>query len=117
MISEKISKVMDKAELVKEEKGAATPSDIDRLYNFYLPKTIDVLSQYRNMFSSGLPPKSVAGLREDVLSAIKTSTDVYDNVLQSLFQSEILDLYTDMEVLQNMFAMEGLLASDFDIKV
>lgn len=42
---------------------------------FYLPKTIAVLGQYRNLFTAGLPAKDVARLRSDVLDDIKISTD------------------------------------------
>ena len=115
-LENKISKVMDKADQVRAEEGDSAPSDIDMLYDYYLPKTIKVLEQYRNIFSSGLPPRSVASLREEVLGAIRTSTDVYDNILKSLFQSDILDLYSEMKALQNMFGIQGLLGSDFEVE-
>ena len=115
-LENKITKVMNKADQMKAEEGDSAPSDIDKLYDYYLPKTIKVLEQYRNIFSSGLPPRSVESLKNDVLDAIKTSTDVYDNILQILFKSDILDLYSEMKALQTMFGMQGLLGSDFDVE-
>lgn len=115
-LENKINKVIDKAELIKAEEGDSATSEIDKLYEYYLPKTIAVLGQYKNIFSSGLPPKSVEKLREDMLDAIETSTNVYNNILQSLFQSDILDLYSEMKALRLMFGINGLLDSDFDVK-
>ena len=58
----------------------------------------------------------MAQLREDLLSAIDKSNEVYNNILASLYERDILELTSEMEALKAMFAREGLLNSDFDIK-
>lgn len=114
-LEDRMTKVMRWADkMIAESEDGGT--EIHRLYDFYLPKTITVLGQYRNLFTAGLPVKDVARLRADVLDDIKTSTDVYDNLLSDFMQSDILDLYTEMKALQLMFGMNGLLNSDFDIQ-
>ena len=114
-LEDKMTKVMSWADkMIEESEDGGT--EIYRLYDFYLPKTIAVLGQYRNLFTSGLPPKDVAKLRDDVLDDIKTSTDVYDNLLSDLMQSDILDLYSEMKALQLMFGINGLLNSDFKVE-
>lgn len=118
-LEDKMTKVMDKAAEIMEEERAAgyVETRIRKLYDSYLPKTIEVLEQYRNIFSSGLPAKSIAGLREDVLGAIDKSNQVYDNILESLYERDMLELFSEMKALQAMFAFEGLLDSDFDVKL
>ena len=114
-LEDKMTKVMRRADkMIEDSEDGGT--EIQRLYDFYLPKTITVLGQYRNLFSSGLPQKDVARLRADVLDDIRTSTEVYDNLLHDLMQSDMLDLYAEMKALQLMFGINGLLSSDFEIE-
>ena len=116
-LEEKMTKVMDKADQVmREDSWESETTLVRKLYDFYLPKTISVLEQYKNIFSSGLPSKNVQQLRADLLSAIETSNEVYNNILISLYERDILELTSEMKALQAMFAREGLLNSDFDIK-
>lgn len=113
----KMSKVIEKTEeIIDEDNTEITNTTIRRLYSVYLPKTISVLEQYKNIFSSGLPPKNVEDLRKDLLEAIDKSGEVYNNVLTSLYEKDMMELSVEMEVLKTMFAMSGLLDSDFDIK-
>lgn len=113
----KMTKVMDKAdEVMMEDNWESEITLIRKLYDLYLPKTISVLEQYKNIFSSGLPAKNVAQLREDLLAVIDKSNEVYNNILASLYERDILELTSEMETLKAIFAREGLLNSDFDIK-
>lgn len=117
-LESKMSKVMKKAdELIDEETDGYIETRIRKLYEFYLPKTIEVMEQYKNIFTSGLPPKSVEKIREDVLGAIDKSNQVYNNILESLYERDMLELFSEMKALQTMFAIEGLLNSDFDVKL
>lgn len=115
----KMSKVIEKSEeMIDDETNTdTTNTTIRRLYSYYLPKTISVLEQYKNIFSSGLPPKNVEELRQDLLDAIDKSEEVYDNVLTDLYEKDIMELEIEMEVLKTMFALSGLMDSDFDVKV
>ena len=112
----KMTKVINKAnELVDEDNWENVTVLINKLYDFYLPKTIFVLEKYENIFSSGLPAESVKRLREELFSAIDKSAEVYNNILISLYERDILELTSEMKALQAMFAREGLLNSDFDL--
>ena len=112
-----MTKVMNKADELEGEENWDNVTDLVRkLYDFYLPKTISVLEQYKNIFSSGLPAKSVKQLREELLAAIDKSNEVYNNILTSLYERDMMELSAEMQALQAMFAMEGLLDSDFDVK-
>ena len=119
LLEDKMTKVIDKADEIMEEESAEgyIETRIRKLYKFYLPKTIEVLEQYRNIFSSGLPAKSIANLREDVLGAIEKSNQVYNNILESLYERDMMELFSEMKALQAMFALEGLLDSDFDVRL
>ena len=115
-LESKITNVMERATELSDEKTWSTvTSEIRRLYDFYLPTTMDVMDQYRNIFSSGLPPASVAKLREEFLGTIQNSIDVYDNILTDLYRDDMLELEAELNALQTMFAVNGLVDSDFDV--
>lgn len=116
-LEEKITKVMERAAELSDEKTWNTvTSEIRRLYDFYLPLTMDVMDQYRNIFSSGLPPASVAKLREEFLDTIQNSIDVYDNILTDLYRDDMMELEAELNALKTMFAVNGLMESDFKIQ-
>lgn len=116
-LEDKMSKVIEKSkEMIDDENLNNTTNLIRRLHMVYLPKTISVLEQYKNIFSSGLPSKDVEDLRNGLLEAIGKSEEVYNNVLTSLYEKDMMELSVEMEVLKTMFALSGLLDSDFDIK-
>lgn len=86
-------------------------------HSTYLPKTISVLEQYEDIYSGGLPIEKAESLRTDLIEAINKSDQVYNNVLISLYEKDMMELKAEMEALKTMFALSGLLDSDFDVKV
>jgi hypothetical protein len=76
-----------------------------------------MIDHYREIFSEVIPAESIDQLRTDALEAIDKSNEVYDNILASLFERDMLELYSEMKALQTMFAIAGLTNSDFDVKL
>ena len=113
----KMAKVIAKAEeMIDEDNSDAINERIQKLYSTYLPKTISVLEQYQDIFDGGLPDEEVESLRVNLLETINKSEQVYNNVLISLYEKDMLELTAEMEALKTMFALSGLLDSDFDVK-
>lgn len=70
-----------------------------------------------NIYKAGdLVEASVGKLRDDVLETLEKSNEVYNNILEDLYLSDMLELRSELDALQTMFAINGLLDSDFDIK-
>ena len=112
----KMTKVIDKAEqMIDEDNPESVNEKISKLHEIYLPKTINVLEQYEDIFTSGLPADSLGKQRADLLEAISKSEQVYNNILISLYEKDMLELSSEMKALKTMFALSGLLDSDFDI--
>lgn len=114
----KMAKVIAKSEemIDDEDNSDAINERIHKLYSTYLPKTISVLEQYEDIFSGGLPSEEAESLRTDLIEAINKSDQVYNNVLISLYEKDMMELKVEMEALKTMFALSGLLDSDFEIK-
>ena len=113
---------MDKVKLKAEQLAAADDTSdhvretLRKLDDEYIPNTNAMIERYRNIFSEAIPKENIEQLRTDALEAIDSSKDVYENILASLFERDVLELYSEMKALQTMFALAGLTNSDFDVK-
>ena len=114
----RMRKVRDKAAQLSESDDATqhVKNTLEKLDTLYIPKTNELIDHYRDIFSEIIPNDDLEQLRNDALEAIDKSKDVYDNILASLFESDMLDLYAEMKALQAMFKIAGLTDSDFDIE-
>ena len=115
----RMDKVRAKAEQLSDADDTSNHirSTIDKLDNVYIPSTAAMIAHYREIFSEAIPAENVEQLRNDALVAIDKSNEVYDNILASLFERDMLELYSEMKALQTMFAIAGLTNSDFDVKL
>ena len=52
----------------------------------------------------------------EIKGILNTCATAYGSIVDKLYKSEDEDTLIDMEVLQQIFAREGLLGSDFDIE-
>ena len=111
--------VRDKAEQLAhaDDTSEHVLSTIRKLDEEYLPKTRAMIAHYRDIFSEAILAENIEQLRTDALAAIDKSNEVYDNILASLFEQDMLELYSEMKALQTMFALAGLTNSDFDVKL
>lgn len=81
---------------------------IRRFLNYYLPTTLKLLNTYHRMDATGVEGSNIDGTKgriEDIMSTICTA---FDHQLDALYGQEALDISTDIDVLEQMLAREGL---------
>ena len=76
--------------------------------NYYLPTTLKLLNAYDRMSSQGVEGQNISGTMERVESMMSTIVTAFERQLESLFGDQALDISTDITVLENMMAREGL---------
>lgn len=91
---------------VAEQPGKAP--QIRRFMDYYLPTTLKMLSGYSKMNE-----RNVTGTRADATrKQIEDATDVvvkaFKKQLNNLYQDDILDISTDVEVLETLLKSDGL---------
>ena len=89
------------------EKPAKLPQ-IRRFLNYYLPTTLKLLNAYDRMGDAGVSGGNVERSKakiEDIMGAICAA---FDRQLDALYGEEALDISTDITVLEQMLAQEGL---------
>ena len=79
---------------------------IRRFAEYYLPTSIKILSSYARMERQ--KGANAAELRREVEQNAETIAKAFENQLDSLFESEALDITTDIEVLRDMLRSDAM---------
>jgi 5-bromo-4-chloroindolyl phosphate hydrolysis protein len=91
---------------VKDDAGKLP--QIRRFMDYYLPTTLKLLNAYDRASSAGISGENVTATMTRVETMLKTIVKAFEKQLDSLFGDEALDISTDITVLENLMAQEGL---------
>ena len=86
---------------------------IRQFLNYYLPTTIKLLEQYVVLQYQGMRMGNIdEGMKkiEDMLDKVIVA---FQRQLDSLFESSVVDITADIQVMEQMMASEGLTGKDF----
>ena len=81
---------------------------IRKFMNYYVPTTLKLLGSYETVSAQGVAGENISSTMTRVEQMMGTIVVAYEKQLDSLFGSEALDISTDITVLDNMMAREGL---------
>lgn len=110
----RISDQIDRLESLTKKIIAQVVQDPDKLpqirkfMNYYLPTTLKLLNAYDRMADVGVAGENIDGTKgkiEDMMGVIVTA---FERQLDALFGEEALDISTDITVMEQMLAREGI---------
>ena len=81
---------------------------IRRFLNYYLPTTLKLLNAYDRMDQAGVEGANIEGTMGKIGAVLDQICTAFDKQLDALFADEALDISTDITVLEQMLAREGL---------
>jgi len=81
---------------------------IRRFMDYYLPTTLKILNSYDRMDSQGVAGENISSSMTRIEQMMDTIVTAFAKQLDSLFGADALDISTDITVLENMMAREGL---------
>ena len=79
-----------------------------RFLNYYLPTTLKLLNAYDRMGAAGVEGANIDGTMGRIDAMMDKVVEAFDKQLDALFADEALDISTDITVLEQMLAQEGL---------
>ena len=82
--------------------------------NYYLPTTIKLLNAYDRMSDQGIEGSNLSKSMSSIEDMLDTAIDAFKKQLDSLFANQALDIETDISVMNQMLAREGLSDDDAD---
>ncbi|RKI71000.1 hypothetical protein D7V91_01475 [bacterium 1xD42-67] len=89
------------------EKPSKQPQ-ISRFLDYFLPTTIKLLNSYDRMGSTGISGSNIDSTKKKVETMLDTLCTAFNKQLDALFSDEALDVSTDITVMENLLAQEGL---------
>lgn len=81
---------------------------IRKFMNYYLPTTLKLLNAYDRLDSQGVAGDNIDSTMKKVDAMMSTIVVAFDKQLDSLFGADAMDISSDITVLENMMAREGL---------
>lgn len=81
---------------------------IGRFLNYYLPTTLKLLNAYDRMDSTGVSGTNIDGTMGKIEAMMDTVCTAFDKQLDALFGDVAMDISTDITVMENLLAQEGL---------
>ena len=83
-------------------------SQISRFLNYYLPTTLKLLNAYDRMDAAGVSGTNIDGTMGKIETMMDTVVAAFDKQLDALFGDVAMDISTDITVMENLLAQEGL---------
>lgn len=118
VVRDKITKLMDVTGKIVRD-AIDDPSDVPQIkkfMNYYLPTTIKLLNSYDRMSGQGIQGDNLTKTMRSIEDMLDTAIEAYNKQLDSLFANQALDIETDIDVMNQMLAREGLSGNrDFDV--
>ncbi len=79
-----------------------------RFLSYYLPTTLKILNAYDRMADAGVEGENIGATKDKVEGMLDLVCQAFDKQLDALFGAEALDISTDIAVMEQMLAREGL---------
>ncbi len=112
---EEISRKLTRLELVTEkifqqvEKKPECLPDIRRFMNYYLPTTLKLVVTYQKFEQESVQGPNIVSAKQEILEALDTAGTAFENLLNKLFQDDVMDVSTDISAMETILSQEGLL--------
>lgn len=117
-VRKKINELMRITDKITQD-AIHDPDDIPQIkkfMNYYLPTTIKLLNAYDRMSAQGIEGENLDKSMKNINEMLDQAIVAYKKRLDSLFENQALDIETDIEVMNQMLAREGLSGGkDFDL--
>ena len=116
-ISQKVDRLIeltDKIFKIIEEHPEKEPL-IKKFNDYYLPSTGKLLRSYSMLEKQGIQGKNIDSAKQDISRILDSLTEGYERQLDKLFDADVLDISSDVDVLETMLKRDGLAGDDFSI--
>lgn len=109
-LSERMAQLDDVADRIFRtvaEKPQKAPQ-IRRFMDYYLPTTLKMLAGYRKMDERQLSGGEAEKTRAQIQEAMDMVVGAFEKQLNTLYQDDMMDISTDIDVLETLLRQDGL---------
>jgi len=109
-IEKNLKKIQE--QLNDEADVAARPKRVEQLsdfFDYYMPTTIKILNSYRRIEKQDLTGENATETKKRVEESLPFIRKAFEKELDNLFSAEMLDITTDIDVLEALLSKDGLM--------
>jgi len=99
-----------------EENPEKIPQ-IRRFMNYYLPTTKKLLRSYATMEKQGIHGENIQAAKENIGNILDTLARGFEEQLDQLFKSDVIDIAADINVIENMMKQDGLSGEQPELRI
>ncbi|MBR3601718.1 MAG: 5-bromo-4-chloroindolyl phosphate hydrolysis family protein [Lachnospiraceae bacterium] len=118
ILGEDISNQLDKIEeiiasifeIIKRKPEKRT--ELRKLMQYYLPMTVKVVTSYRDFENEKVPSRQLEDSKKEIRDTLDKVIMAFESLREKIFQEEVLDVSTDLDVLEAMMSQEGLIRDE-----
>ncbi|MGD9560036.1 MAG: 5-bromo-4-chloroindolyl phosphate hydrolysis family protein, partial [Oscillospiraceae bacterium] len=116
-ISEKLAKLEKTTARIFDyvEQHPEKLPDTRKFLSYYLPTTLKLVEKYRQYDEMEPQPAAVVKAKAEIEATLDTIDVAFNNLLESLYHEDTLDVATDIRVLEQMLEQEGLTKKQFEL--
>ena len=120
ILGEDISNQLDKIEeiiasifeIVKRKPEKRT--ELRKLMQYYLPMTVKVVTSYRDFENERVASKQLEESKKEIRETLDKVITAFEMLREKIYQEEVLDVSTDLDVLETMMSQEGLIQDELN---
>ncbi len=109
-MSRKIDRIgeITKKILDYQRQNPAKAPELRQFLNYYLPTTLKLLKTYAQLDAQGVEGENITAAKERIEGMMDKVVEGFEKQLDQLFQTDAMDIATDVEVLERMLEKDGL---------
>ena len=95
------------------KKDPAKKAQLQKFMDYYLPTALKLLNTYASLSAQDVQGQNITEAKHSIERSMDLLVTAFENQLDKLFQSDALDVTTDIAALEGMLNMDGLTDSEF----
>ena len=108
----RLEELMDKIFAVLSQKPDELPK-LRKFMNYYMPTTDKLVQTYRELDAQPVEGENISKAKREIEETLDTINNAYEKLLDNFYAEAAMDVSSDISVLQNLMAQEGLVEQPF----
>ena len=98
------------------EKTPKKIKNIDNFFDYYLPITVKIINRYDEIENNDLSSKDSKKFMSSTINMLSSIDKALKNILNNLYQKEIIDMSAEMKVFSSMLKADGFNENELEVK-
>lgn len=98
------------------EKTPKKIKNIDNFFDYYLPITVKIINRYDEIENNNLSSKDSKKFMSSTINMLSSIDKAFKNILNNLYQKEIIDMSAEMKVFSSMLKADGFNENELEVK-